>query len=269
MRKRPNLPPTARTTGAITAEKFGRLEWDPALRERRTTADYVATALRTAIYDGQFADGEELNQVELAAYFKVSRVPIREALRQLQAEELVRNIAHHRAVVAGLTCSEMLDLMEMRAVLEAYMLEKSAPQIDQRTKKQLRDLCSSMDPIRDYGKAWVVKNWEFHHLLYKAGNSPLMIETVERIHLKVERYVRQTGSPERARAAAQEHQSILTSIERKDYASASAQLRHHILSTGEQIQRFWESKERGTVIPRGKTKLASRLRGSEIFPGSK
>ena len=50
-------------TQQITAEKFGRLQWDPALRERRTTTDYLASALRTAIFDGQFADGEELNQV--------------------------------------------------------------------------------------------------------------------------------------------------------------------------------------------------------------
>ena len=58
--------------------------------ERKTTTDYLAAALRTAIYDGQFADGEELNQVELAQFFGVSRVPIREALRQLQAEGLVQ-----------------------------------------------------------------------------------------------------------------------------------------------------------------------------------
>ena len=74
------------------------MEWDPNLRERKTITDYLAAALRTAIYDGQFADNEELNQVELAEYFGVSRVPIREALRQLQAEGLVqcRSSSHFR-----------------------------------------------------------------------------------------------------------------------------------------------------------------------------
>src|SRR5436853_7596471 len=113
----------------ITAEKFQRLQWDPALRERKTTTDHIASALRTAIYDGQFADGEELNQVELAQYFNVSRVPIREALRQLQAEGLVQNIAHHRTIVAGLTLPQITELIEMRAVLESYMLRKSAPKV--------------------------------------------------------------------------------------------------------------------------------------------
>ena len=103
---------------AMSAARFARiLDAHPA-REQRTTPDYIADALRVAIYDGQFKDGEELNQVELASYFKVSRVPIREALRQLQAENLVRSIAHRRAVVIGLDLEEMLELIEIRAVLE-------------------------------------------------------------------------------------------------------------------------------------------------------
>src|SRR5919199_3700294 len=99
----------------ITADKCSRLQWDPALRERKTTTDHIAAALRTAIFDGQFADGEELNQVELAQYFNTSRVPVREALRQLQAEGLVRNVAHRKTVVEGLSLDDILELIEVRA----------------------------------------------------------------------------------------------------------------------------------------------------------
>jgi hypothetical protein len=69
----------AKLSHKINPRKFERMQWDPGLRERKTTIDYLPAALRTAIYDGQFADGEELNQVELANFFHVSRVPIREA----------------------------------------------------------------------------------------------------------------------------------------------------------------------------------------------
>src|SRR5215831_18016640 len=47
----------------ISAAKFARMQWDPGLRERKTITDYLAAALRSAIYDGQFGDQEELNQV--------------------------------------------------------------------------------------------------------------------------------------------------------------------------------------------------------------
>ena len=95
--------------------------------------DYLAAALRTAIYDGQFADSEELNQVELADFFGVSRVPIREALRQLQAEGLVQNIAHHRTIVTGLTLAQIMELIEMRAVLEAIHAAQGRAKLDKST----------------------------------------------------------------------------------------------------------------------------------------
>lgn len=234
------LPNPIEESRQITADKFARLEWDPALRERKTTTDYLASALRTAIYDGQFADGEELNQVELASYFKVSRVPIREALRQLQAEGLVRIVAHRRAVVAGLSVDEVLELIEMRAVLEAYLIRKCAPRIDPETMRRLHTLCDEMDRITDYGAGWVVKNWEFHQALYKPSGSRKMIETVERIHLNVERYARQAGTTDRLKTAAAEHRSILNYIEHKDYVAASNQIERHVLNTGEEIRRFRE-----------------------------
>ena len=84
----------------INSKKFERMEWDPVLRDRKTITDYLATALRTAIYDGQFADNEELNQVQLSAFFGVSRVPIREALRQ-QCETALLHYLHVGIGLAG------------------------------------------------------------------------------------------------------------------------------------------------------------------------
>ena len=237
-------PTRARLTQKITPKKFERLQWDPGLRERKTTTDYLAAALRTAIYDGQFADGEELNQVELANFFGVSRVPIREALRQLQAEGLVQNIAHHRTIVAGLTLPQILELIEMRAVLESYLLRKSAPNLDKPSLDRIRRICDETDTIRDYGSRWVVKNWEFHRVLYGAANSPAMVEAVERIHLKIERYARKAGTAQRQRQAAAEHRQIFRAVQRGDHCKAATLLERHILHTGEEIRRDREAMGR-------------------------
>src|ERR1700754_2335876 len=119
-----------KTNPKISSKKFERLQWDPNLRERRTTTDYLASALRVAIYDGQFEDNEELNQVELAEFFGVSRVPVREALRQLQAEGLVQSIAHHRTIVSGMSLAEITEAIDMRASLETLLLRKAAINFD-------------------------------------------------------------------------------------------------------------------------------------------
>ncbi|MGH8704166.1 MAG: GntR family transcriptional regulator [Burkholderiales bacterium] len=223
----------------VTAARFARLAVDPALRDRRTTSDYIADALRAAIYDGQFSDGEELNQVELASYFKVSRVPIREALRQLQAENLVRNIAHRRSAVIGLDLEEVLELIEIRAVLEGHLIAKAGPRLDAAALQRLRSLCDEMDRIEDYGYNWVLKNWEFHRTLYHPSGLKAAIALVERLNLGVERYVRRSGGMKRLRQAAVEHRRILKDVERKDFAAARAHMQEHILQTGEQVRRHY------------------------------
>jgi DNA-binding GntR family transcriptional regulator len=242
----------------ISSKKFERMEWDPVLRDRKTITDYLATALRTAIYDGQFADNEELNQVQLSEFFGVSRVPIREALRQLQAEGLVRNIAHHRTIVTGMTLPQILESIEMRAVLEAHLLCKAEKRFDQSDIDKLRKICDETDQIKDYGTPWVLKNWEFHRALYSRAESPTIVETVERIQLNTERYARRTGSPERLRQAAAEHRQILSAIERRDFAKASARLERHILNTGEAIRREREAQTQAPAKTRAKEERPTR-----------
>jgi DNA-binding GntR family transcriptional regulator len=223
---------------AMSAARFARvLPTGPA--HDRTTPDHIADALRVAIYDGQFKDGEELNQVELAAQFKVSRVPIREALRQLQAENLVRNIAHRRAVVVGLDIDEMLELIEIRAVLEGFLLGKAGPRLDAPALRRLHDLCDEADRIRDYGYNWVLKNWEFHRTLYQPSGLKAAIAMVEQLNLRVERYVRRSGGMKRLREAAAEHRRILKDVEKGNFAAASAHMEEHILQTREQVRRFY------------------------------
>ncbi len=222
----------------IAADIFARLDLDPALRRRRTTSDYIAEALRTAILDGQFADGEELNQVALANKFKVSRVPLREALRQLQAEGLVSNVAHRRTVVIGLELSEIIELIEIRAVLEGYLVEKAGPKLESADLGKLRQLCDEMDLITAYDHEWVLKNWEFHRCLYEPSEASAAIAIVEQLHLKVERYVRRAGRIERLRQAAEEHRRILGDVERKDFARAREHLQSHIFQTGDDIRKF-------------------------------
>jgi DNA-binding GntR family transcriptional regulator len=231
---------TAESLG-VAAARFARLAAEPSGRARKTTADHIADALRAAIYDGQFADGEELNQVGLARYFKVSRVPIREALRRLQAEGLVSDAAHRRALVIGLDLGQIVEAIEIRAVLEGHLVAKAGPRLDAATLARLRKLCAEMERLTEYDYNWVLKNWEFHRRLYGPSGSPAAIQIVERLALKVERYVRRAGQPERQREASAEHRRILAAVERERFAEARAEMQAHILRTGEEVRRYFET----------------------------
>lgn len=133
---------------------FLKLDVDPALRSRRTTSDYVAEALRAAILAGRFEDGQELNQVELADHFGVSRVPVREALRQLQAEGLIEAQAHRRAVVTGFSPERILEMFELRMLLEGFLLEKAAPNIDGDASRGYARCATRWTPPGTVGSGW-------------------------------------------------------------------------------------------------------------------
>lgn len=90
----------------------------------------IEERLRTAILDGRLAPGMALRQQELATLFGVSRMPVREALRQLEAQSLLQVVAHKGAVVAPLIGEDAVDAYGLRVILESEALRQSVPLLD-------------------------------------------------------------------------------------------------------------------------------------------
>lgn len=206
----------------------------PALTERRTASDEVADTLREAIISGQFDDGEELNQVELAKHFGVSRVPVREALRRLEAEGLVTAEAHRRVVVPGLNRARISEIFEIRAVLEGYLLERSAPRIGEEGLAALHAALEAMDRARGR-EAWLERNHEFHRHLMDPADAPTAVAIIGRLTAQVERYLRRVGGVVRNEDAAREHRAILEAVERKAYKQAAKAVIDHVLHTRDAV----------------------------------
>ena len=94
--------------------------------QRKTTTARVVALLRDQILSGALPEGLQLRQEKLAAELGVSRVPIREALHQLEAEGLVLQESHKGAVVSGLSIDDLEETYEIRARLETWLLELSS-----------------------------------------------------------------------------------------------------------------------------------------------
>src|SRR5215472_9920720 len=120
------------------------------LKGRRTASEAVAESLRSAIRSGQLEDGAELNQVALAEHFGVSRVPVREAMRVLEAEGWVSARAHYRAVVQAVTPERVHQIFELRSLLETHLLGRSVRLISSDRIKRLYAICDRMDRQRNY-----------------------------------------------------------------------------------------------------------------------
>src|SRR5215831_11596322 len=98
---------------------------------RQSLTSAVAEKLRDKIVRGEVAEGEQLRQDAIAREFQVSRIPVREALRQLEAEGLITIIPHRGAVVSSLSPNDIEELFEMRALLEAEVLRASIPNLQE------------------------------------------------------------------------------------------------------------------------------------------
>lgn len=221
------------------------IELAPTLRTRRTTADHVATALREAIQSGQLEDGAELNQVALAEHFGVSRVPVREALRQLQAEGLITASAHRRALVQGLTADQVAEIFDLRILLEIHLIEQGIVNVDDQRLDRLSELCDQMDQEAPDHQAWLEDNRRFHRELYEGPRTSVAIDLVAQLTGRVERYLRRmsrgTGI-DRSKDAGEEHRAILRAVRARDLRRARQEVERHISSTRDRVLTFIDNE---------------------------
>jgi DNA-binding GntR family transcriptional regulator len=221
-----------------------------ALSDRRTTSDAITDFLRDAILTGSFGDGEELNHSTLAMHFGVSRVPIREALRQLQAEGLVTSRAHRRTVVTALSVDRVVELLDLRRLLEIRLLRLSAPHLDHNAITNLRDLCTDMNTPRNHAD-WLELNRVFHRRLCGQSDATYTMELAESLARRVERYLRldTRGNPlERTWEANEEHHTIVDLVSLGKVDAACAALDTHIGRTREKVIALLD---RGRADPAG------------------
>jgi DNA-binding GntR family transcriptional regulator len=219
------------------------IELDIDLRERRITADYVADALREAIHRGELADGAVLNQAAIAAHFGVSRVPVREAMRQLQAEGLIETRAHRLAVVRGLDLDRLMEVYELRALLEGFLIERAVPHIDEERLQALRALDKEMRDEDDHAR-WLELNARFHRMLYEPSEAETTLELIDQLRARAERYVRlwSRGSGiHRPAEAGPEHARILKLVAKGDGPGAREAIEKHIASTRERVLAQWQA----------------------------
>lgn len=223
----------------IEGPKSFLLESAPTL-ERASLPDQLAEALRQRILGGELLAGAQLRQEALAQSYGVSRIPLREALRRLEAEGLVTLVPHKGAVVSQLSSGEALELFEMRALLESELLRHAVPHLGPSEIKRARQALDRYDAALKENdvRLWGELNWAFHGALYEAANRPRWLDEVRTLNLQTDRYIRLqlalSGALERARS---EHEEILRLAEAGQAEAAAKAVGDHILAAGQVLAR--------------------------------
>jgi DNA-binding GntR family transcriptional regulator len=213
---------------------------------RRTVAELAADALRERIVHGDYPEGMALRQDALAAELGVSRIPIREALRQLEVEGLVTFSPHTGAVVSSLSVGEIGELFDLRALIETELMRQAVPHMTEKDLDRAGEILEEYEEAFNRGDVaqWGVLNWHFHATLLSPASRPLWLGVVQNIHNQSDRYMRAqlklTHGEWRAR---EEHRAILAAAREGDVEKACEQLRQHVENAGRSLMNFL-AKER-------------------------
>jgi DNA-binding GntR family transcriptional regulator len=222
-------------------------------------ADEIAFKLQVAILDGEYPPGTHLHQDDLCARFGVSRTPIREALRKLQAQHLVNLVPNKGATVRVPTRAELLEVYALRAELEGYACELAAANA---TADGLRTLAAAQEAmhaaaamLEDGGigesqqaafNARITRaNERFHGVIHElAANRRLRLILGDLQDYFPKDYVwRAIRSAQEVRAlSVDEHERIQSALARQDGAAARRAMGGHIRHAGALLMSYLDER---------------------------
>ena len=199
----------------------------------KVSSQNIASQLRARILDGRLSPGERIRQEQVAEDFGASRLPVRDALRRLEADGLVTIVANTGAWVSKLTEAECADAYQIRERLEPLLLEQGMLRLDEGEIDELEQLSSRMENAEDV-ETFLRLDREFHLLTYSEAPAGMVRDLVERLWNTTQHYRRafaQLNGIDKSSITHMEHRLIIDSIKRRDIEEAQRVLSSHIRRT--------------------------------------
>lgn len=222
---------------------------------RQSLTSAVADKLRDQIIRGEIPEGAQLRQDAIATQYHVSRIPVREALRQLDAEGLISIVPNRGAIVPALSPDDIRELFSIRALLEPEVLKLSIPHLkDEDLSQADAVLAKYVSELKreDHVSAWGRLNWQFHSILYSRAHQPRFMAIIRNVNNSGERYTRlQLYLTHGMKRANEEHHQILDFCRQRDVTAACKLLRQHIQYAGESLRKVLEERRVASELAAG------------------
>lgn len=208
-------------------------------RDKYSLRGRVYESIREDILGGRYQQNTELKEAAIGAELGVSRTPVREALRQLELEGLVKIIPNRGAYVNMITSKDVKDIYVIRAMLEGLCARWATEEITQEQLDGMEEtLCLTEYHTRkeNYEKLYELDSL-FHEQLYSASGSRILNHVLSDFHDYVKKVRKVTiASQSRSVKSTEEHRAIFEAIREKDADRAEELARQHVKRTIESIQ---------------------------------
>ncbi|MBE3518962.1 MAG: GntR family transcriptional regulator [Firmicutes bacterium] len=195
-----------------------------------TKSEYVYRVLRENIISGNLRPGTRLGQKWIAEQLQVSEIPVREAIKRLQAEGLVTVIPHAGAEVAKLDPLEMEEVLAIRAVLEGLAARTAAERIGPEDIVELEELLKQMDECvkRKDAVTYGLLNQEFHKMIFSLSPYKRLLKMIDELWYGAERsrsvFIL---DPSRLEASRDEHRALVEALRNHDADKAEQLTKQH------------------------------------------
>lgn len=219
-------------------------------RRPPTAREHAYGYLRERILSRKIRSGSRLDLDAVARQLGVSRMPVREAVRQLASEGLVQIFPRRGVSVTGLVAQDIFELFHMRAVLEGLAVRLALEQraIGPDELAHMRRLAERMEAVEHEPLTWLRRHNTLHEYLCDRANSPRLSAAIRNIRQSVEPYVRVFLSAYTAEMPGAEHRSLLSVVTEGDPTTAEQVMRVHVTSAATAVVSFLKRFDRGTQI---------------------
>ncbi len=213
--------------------------------------DEIAKTIRERILKGEYGIGERIKENQLATELKVSRTPVREAIKQLESEGLVETIPNRGTFAAGFSKQDVEDIYAVRTVVEVMAVKWAVNRISDEELLKIQEAFDMMEFFtakRDCAKVMEL-NTRFHKTIYDASRSRFLV----RILKSYQEYVQQTRKvtvycEDNLQPILEEHREILQAIKNRDENEAVEKIFVHLANS------------------QGRAEVAMKLNRSDLLP---
>lgn len=216
------------------------LDVEKETTDKFTLSGRVFNQIREDILAGKYKSGEELKESTIGHELGVSRTPVREALRQLELEGLVKIIPNKGAQVVSLSVKDIKDIYAIRSHLEGLCARWACENISTEQIEKLEEIVylSEFRASKQHYEQMLELDTKFHEIIYEASQSKMLRHLLKDFHHYVQRVRRVTlSSTERADKCNLEHKAILEAMKEHNPDKAEELAHQHILLTVENIQK--------------------------------
>jgi len=214
---------------------------------RRTLHDELAGLIRVMILDGGLIPGQRIPEQALCVRFGVSRTPLREALKVLSVEGLVRLLPNRGAMVVRITPREAEDLILVLGVLETFAGELACAHIDDRQLGAIRDMHNRMIEHfhRDERRPYIELNRAIHEAIIVAAGNEVLTEIYHMLKTRLSSVLSVARNPPpRWSEAVEDHRRMLEALENRDGAAMELIARRHSRHRIEMVREALDMLER-------------------------